>query len=141
MAVTDTSFLVALVDEDDKFHKQALAKLPAGERLFVPWEIWIEFSQWVMRYAPERSRADILESVSTGPFQVRPIVDLEASKRLVGAGDAIHVRLARKGFATLTLFDLVVCWASQRLHERIFTFDLGIEYAVRAKLFPGASVG
>ena len=77
MAIVDTSFLIALQDEDDHFHRRAKETPLIGDRFLVPWEIWIECCQTLMRMVPGRQAAAAVSSVLHGPFHVDKVLSAE----------------------------------------------------------------
>lgn len=139
MAVLDTSFLAALMDCDDRFHKEAKAIPLHGDRLVVPWEIWLEFAQLMLRSTPEAQR--VLESVRDGPFDIQQLISSADLQTLVALEPRVRRELARRDLRPLSLFDLIVCLIAQRHRDRILTFDQGIVEAIRLRLFPGARIG
>lgn len=138
VAVVDTSFLVALHFEGDRFHRAAVGTELAGDRFLIPLEIWTEYADVVIRLAPPSQVSDLLASTASGPFGVQPVFRPEEYPWL--ARRAVHARatLARSRRKPLSFFDVVVCAAAERFREPILTFDDGITDAIRAKLFPGA---
>lgn len=138
MAVVDTSFLIALVDETDRFHDDAARTELVGPHLLVPGEVWIEFCQWVMRFVHGRPARDLLESLLSGPFDIRAPLDAQGLARAALAAETHQARLAKAGHKPLSLFDVVVCETAMRQHESVLTFDQGILHAVRSNMFPGA---
>lgn len=137
MVVVDTSFLVALHFEGDRFHRAALEVPLGGDRFLVPREIWTEFADVAMRLAP-RGAERILTSAQEGPFDIQAVLDADEYAGLIARSHAAQAAARRAGRRPLSLFDLVVCSVAQRFREEILTFDNGIVEAVRTRAFPGA---
>ena len=140
MAIVDTSFLIALQDEDDHFHRRAKETPLIGDRFLVPWEIWIECCQTLMRMVPGRQAAAAVSSVLHGPFHVDKVLSAEEIAALVARSEAVQRVLKRLGHRPLSLFDLIVCAVAQRYRESILTFHEGMIAAVQHRLFPGARI-
>lgn len=139
MAILDTSFLAALMDRDDRFHPEAKKTPLHGDQLLIPWEVWLEFVQLMLRSA--REAQPVLESIQEGPFDIQRLLSPTDLQSIVALEPRIRRELANHGHRPLTVFDLIVCFLAQRHRDRILTFDRGIIEAVRLRLFPGARIG
>lgn len=140
ITIVDTSFLVALQDEDDRFHGEALGTSLTGDRFLIPPEVWAEHMQVLLRrFAPPDVGA-FMRNLLEGPFIVEPGVASADTVALVGKAGEVFAWCREQGRPPLTIFDLIVCWTAQRFREAILSFDDGIREAVRARLFPGARI-
>lgn len=138
MPVVDTSFLIALVKEDDRFHREIDVNSLRGEHLLVPWEIWVEFCEVIRRFARGPDVARVLESIRAGPFEIRAMVTEEELAEIVASSAVVQSRIAKAGFRPLSIFDLVVGHVAKRMKDSILTFDKGIEFCVRSGIWRGA---
>lgn len=117
-----------------------MTTLPLGDRLLVPWEVWVEFLDVMARVLPADRLRDVGASVLRGPFQVQRVLSEKDLLELAARCRTLQSRPLRPGRRPLSLVDVVVCGVAERFREEIFTFDEGIVEAVRAKLFPGARI-
>lgn len=138
MAIVDTSFLVALHFEGDRFHRQALKHRLIGDRFLVPSEIWAEYTDVVLRLAPPSRVRDVLASTLEGPFHVQSVLRPEDYALVADRAVPARAWAVRTSRRPLSLFDLVVCLVAERFREPVLTFDEGMAFAIRAQLFPGA---
>ena len=139
MAVLDTSFLIAKIKADDRFHEEAGDADLAGHPLWIPAEIWLEFCELTGRSLGGLAKM-FQNSVLEQPFQIRAFLDPTDLVRLTERNEQLRPLLLRAGLSPLSLFDLVVCLVAQRLNDAILTFDQGIIWAVRNRHFPGARI-
>lgn len=140
IAIVDTSFLVALHNGDDRFHEAATNTPLHGDRFLIPWEIWIEFVDVLLRVLPLKTAAQVLASTLEGPFEVRAVLQPEEFPILAAKSEKLRQAVSRTAGKGLSIFDLVVCTVAGRFREAILTFDGGITAAVKARLFPGARI-
>lgn len=141
MAVADTSFLVALGKDDDRFHDAALSHPKAYQGVDVPAEIWFEFLWVASRVLNSRRLREIASNLLDGPYRVQPSLKPEDAAGIACDHADVNERLARLKLGPLSLYDHVVCVVAARRKDEILTFDEGIIAAIRAKLFPGARIG
>lgn len=141
MTVVDSSFLVALQDEDDLFHEEATRRPLWGDRFLVPREIWVEYCQYLMRARPAPERAAALNSLREGVFDVQSVLEPTELATLAADSDDVQTRLQDLGHRPLTLYDLVVLHIASRFGEKVYTFDKAMVAAIQEGLFPGAHLG
>lgn len=138
MAIVDTSFLVALTDRRDRFHEEARATPLVGDRFLVPFEVWVEYAQTILRRLEPPLAESVLRDILAGPFIVQKVTEPEDHADFVSVAGPAQARLRAGGRRPLSFIDLVVCQLAKRYHESILTFDEGIKFAVQSRLFPGA---
>lgn len=139
MAILDTSFLLARLKADDRFHAEATAADLSGAVPWIPAEVWVEFCEVTGRFmgaAAKMFQASVLEQA----YQVRKFLEPEDLVRLTERNEALKPLMRKADLAPLTLSDLVVCLVAQRLNDAILTFDQGIIWAVKNRHFPGARI-
>ena len=140
MTIVDTSFLIALQDADDHFHAEAKETPLYGDALLIPWEIWVEYSQALLRRLPARIAEVQMSNILSGPFQIRAFLSAPDLVEIARRHPAIQERIRKMGRKPLSLFDLAVLFVAAQRRDSILTFDEGIRAAVRAKMFPGARI-
>jgi predicted nucleic acid-binding protein len=140
VAVADTSFLVALGKDDDRFHEAARSHPKAYQGADIPAEIWFEFLWVASRVLNGRRLREIAANLLEGPYRVQPSLKPQDVAEIASEHADVNDRLARLKLGALSLYDHVVCVVAARRKDEILTFDDGIVAAVRAKLFPGARI-
>jgi predicted nucleic acid-binding protein len=141
MTVVDTSYLIALSDATDLFHDQASAKPRHGDRFLVPWEIWLEFCQVLMRTQPEHHIREATARLRRGPFHIDRVLDEDDLSQIAATSARAQKAVQSMGHRPLTVFDLVVLTIAARFKENVYTFDQSMIAAIRQGLFPGARLG
>jgi predicted nucleic acid-binding protein len=141
VTVIDTSFLLALIDKADRWHNEAAGRPLHGDRLLIPWEIWIEFCNVLATRLASTDAREVMEAIASGPFDIRHVLTVEDTVEILNDLEDVRKRMEGDRIpSVLTFFDLVVCRLAQRFKEGILTFDQGIVRAVKASLFPGARI-
>lgn len=138
IVIVDTSFLVALQNRDDHFHEPARQVPLHGDRFLVPWEVWVEYADVLMRALPPDLVEQALASTLEGPFEIRHVLEPQDFPKLAGRSGKIQARMAGSRRKPMSFFDLVVCLVAERYRDAILTYDQGIMAAIRGQLFPGA---
>lgn len=131
---------MALQNRADRFHKVAREFPLHGDRFLIPWEVWVEYVEVLMRVLPANPVEQALSSTLAGPFEVRKILDARDFLGIAERAQRIRAHSALSGGKPMSIFDVVVCSIAERYREAILTFDQGIVEAVRSKLFPGARI-
>ncbi|MBI2077901.1 MAG: PIN domain-containing protein [Euryarchaeota archaeon] len=139
MVLADTSFLVALQDEDSQSHEAAVHHPALRDGIQIPAEIWLEYCYLLAR-STTKARTELLSHLLSGPFHVRKGLDPEDIAALAARSVDVQRRIQAAGKKPLSFFDLLLCLIAQRLGESVLTFDGAMVDAVRAKFFPGARI-
>ncbi len=128
MIAVDTNILVRIATLDDPAQAKRAAKLLAKEKVFISKTVLLE-TEWVLRYAYERTRENILTSLLH--FTGLPNVTLENEWEVARAlewfesgldfADALHLAASTQAEAFAS-FDAKFCKKAKQLNNHDLSF-------------------
>jgi predicted nucleic acid-binding protein len=134
MIVADTGAIIALIDADDKHHREMVALFEEDPGAWVlPWAILPEVDYLVLKHVGSRAQLAFVRDIASGAFQIEwgDERDIDRASEIC----AKHTKLE------LGLVDAVVMAIAERLHARaIATLDVrdfgAVKVAGSPKLLP-----
>lgn len=111
--VADTSWLIAHMNADDRFHKRARAEAASAELVHIPAAIWVEFLN-VLQY-----RFGGHPAATKAADEVRGAHNVEVGDHL----DDDAVRRLWRRYARLTYADAAAVAEAKRLELGLLTFE------------------
>jgi predicted nucleic acid-binding protein len=134
MIVADTGAIIALIDADDKHHKEMVALFEDDPAEWVlPWAILPEVDYLVLKHVGARAEQAFVRDIASGAYSVE-----WGDEGDINRASELCAKHARR---ELGLVDAVVIAIAERLHARaIATLDIrdfgAVKIAGSPKLLP-----